>query len=258
MSVAAGKTRPRAERPAPLQANGRKRGSKVAEEIARDILRKICEGGLKAGSQLPSEAQMVAEYGVGRGSFREALRILETHGLIRIKAGPGGGPVVIGPTTQDFGRMATIFFQSGAMTFRELIDARLLIEPVMARLAAQRRDPELIAQLLGQKTELDNDRVYLKSSADFHRLIGSMSGNRILNLFVHAIADVFHDRVVGMLFPPEKRGDVIRDHEAIARAIAKGDGTRAEKLMRAHMEDYARYVETRYPALMDEVIEWRP
>lgn len=236
----------------------RKRHSKVADEIARDILRKICDGGLQAGSQLPSEAIMVAEYGVGRGSFREALRILETHGIIRIKAGPGGGPVVVGPTTQDFGRMASIFFQSGAMTYRELIDARLLIEPVMARLAAERRDGELNAQLLHAKTSTEDDRVYLKTSTDFHRQIGSMSGNRILNLLVHAIADVFHERIAGMLFPPEKRGDVVRDHDAIAQAIADGDGERAERLMREHMLEYARYVEARYPALMDEAIAWQP
>lgn len=235
-----------------------KRHSKVAEEIARDILRKICDGGLQPGSQLPSEAVMVSEYGVGRGSFREALRILETHGIIRIKAGPGGGPVVAGPTTQDFARMASIFFQAGAMTYRELIDARLLIEPVMARLAAERRNAELNAKLLGAETSTDDDRAYLKSSTEFHRQIGSMSGNRILNLLVHAIADVFHERIFGMLFPPEKRGDVVRDHEAIAQAIAEGDGERAEQLMRAHMLEYAQYVEARYPALMDEAIAWRP
>jgi DNA-binding FadR family transcriptional regulator len=144
------------------------------------------------------------------------------------------------------------------MTYRELIDARLLIEPMMARLAAQRRDPELIKKLTAMKTRVEDDRAYLTSSTDFHRQIGSMSGNRILNLFVHAIADVFHERVFGMLFPPERRADVVKDHEAIAKAIVKGDGDRAERLMRDHMLEYARYVEERYPALMDEIIEWNP
>ncbi len=72
-----------------------KRGSKVAEAVARDILAGICNGGLVPGSQLPSEAQMLADYSIGRGSLREALRILEVHGIIRIKAGPSSGSLVV-------------------------------------------------------------------------------------------------------------------------------------------------------------------
>ena len=69
--------------------------------------------------------------------------------------------------------------------------------------------------------------------------------------------DIFHNRVSGMLFPPEKRGDVVDAHDGIAEAIAAGDGDRAEKLMREHMEDYARYVAARHPALIDEVVAWQ-
>jgi DNA-binding FadR family transcriptional regulator len=83
-----------------------------------------------------------------------------------------------------------------------------------------------------------------------------MSENRILNLISHAMEDIFHERVVGMLFPPERRGDVVDAHKAIARAISTGNGDLAEALMRDHMTDYARYVEERHPALMDEVVSW--
>jgi GntR family transcriptional repressor for pyruvate dehydrogenase complex len=233
-----------------------KRGSKVAEAVARDILARICESGLIPGSQLPSEAQMLSDYAVGRGSLREGLRILEVHGIIRIKAGPGGGPVVVGTTTHDFGRMMTMFIQAGGMTFREVIDARLVLEPIMARLAAERRNPELVAKLIALRTATDSDQAYLRTSEDFHRLVASMSQNRILNLISHAMEDIFHERVVGMLFPSEKRGDVVDAHKAIARAIAAGNGELAEALMREHMTDYARYVEQRHPALMDEIVSW--
>ena len=233
-----------------------KRGSKIAEAVAREILTRICEEKLAPGSQLPGEAQMLADYDVGRGSLREALRILEVHGIIKIKAGPGGGPIVIGTTTNDFGRMATMFFQAGGMTFREIIDARLVLEPLMARLAAERRQQETLDLLSETRTETGSDQAYLKTSESFHRLVASMSGNRILNLISHAMEDIFHARVSGMLFPPERRGDVVDAHDQIADAIAKGDAARAERLMRDHMVDYARYVEARHPALMDEVVAW--
>jgi DNA-binding FadR family transcriptional regulator len=233
-----------------------RRGSKLSEAIARDILAQISAGGFAVGSQLPSETQMLADYSIGRATLREALRLLEVHGIIRIKSGPGGGPVVMGPTPHDFGRMATLFFKAGGMTFREIIEARLFLEPLIARLAAQRQNPELVAELLGLETETGNDEAYLKSSASFHWQVGSMSGNRILNLIAHALEEIFHDRVKGMLFPPEKRGDVVNAHDEIAQAIAAGNADRAEEAMRRHMLDYVHYVEQRYPALVDEVIEW--
>ncbi|PAL21482.1 GntR family transcriptional regulator [Sphingopyxis sp. GW247-27LB] len=239
-----------------IMTTNKKRGSKIAEAVAREILTQICEGGLKPGNQLPGEAQMLEDFDVGRGSLREALRILEIHGIIRIKAGPGGGPVVVGTTTGDFGRMATMFFQAGGMTFREVIDARLVLEPMMARLAAERRPVKMLQQLSETKTETGDDSAYLRSSETFHRMVASMSGNRILNLISHAMEDIFHDRVSGLLFPPERRGDVVDAHDNIADAISAGDGARAERLMREHMVDYARYVEARHPALMDEIVLW--
>jgi GntR family transcriptional repressor for pyruvate dehydrogenase complex len=233
------------------------RDSKVSETVAREIARRIGAARLKPGTQLESEAQMLATYGVARASLREALRILEVNGLVTIKAGPGGGPVVAGVSTRDFGRMSTLYFQAGNMTFRELIESRIVMEPVMARLAAERSDPKLIERLLGLTTVLESDEAYLHTSAEFHRLVASMSDNRILNLFSHSLEDIFHDRVSGMLFPASRREKVVEVHAAIARAIARGEAAKAERLMRDHMLEYAKYVERRYPKLMDEVVDGR-
>lgn len=238
-----------------------KRGAKLANTIAQDIVRRIQEEDLAPGTQLPSEAQMVADYGVGRASLREALRILEFHGLISIRSGPGGGPVVGGVNTEDFGRMSTLYFQAGRMTFRELMEARLILEPVLARMAAERRDPELLDQLLEagahRGSSPRDDGVYLESSRDFHRLLAQMAGNSILYLFSHSLQDILHDRVRSMLFPVSRRREVFDAHAAIAQAVADGDPGRAEEFMREHMTQYAKYVKRRYPALWNEVVDWR-
>jgi DNA-binding FadR family transcriptional regulator len=60
-----------------------------------------------------------------------------------------------------------------------------------------------------------------------------------------------------MLFPVSRRGDVVAAHQAIARAIARGQAANAERLMRDHMIEYANYVKQRHPALWDEVVDWR-
>jgi DNA-binding FadR family transcriptional regulator len=229
--------------------------------VARDIVRQMAADKMPSGSTLPSEAQMLAQYDVGRASLREALRVLEVHGLISIKPGPRGGPIVSGVNGRDFGRMATLYFQVGKATFRELTEARLVMEPVMARLAAGRRDPEHLAELErvleeGRSLALAVDDLYLRSTRDFHSVIAGMSGNRILDLFGRALKEIFTDRVSGLLFPASRRQQVREVHEAIAKAIFKGEASRAERLMREHMEEFAAFVEQRHPGLMSEVVDW--
>src|ERR1700736_6208529 len=117
---------------------GMERAEKIPEILARHILKEITQKGLAAGDRLPSEAEMLAQFGAGRASLREALRILEIHGIIRIKPGPHGGPRVTDLTPSDFGQTMTVYLQRSGATLQAIIEARLVIEPMMVRLAAQR------------------------------------------------------------------------------------------------------------------------
>ncbi|MFI0773452.1 FadR/GntR family transcriptional regulator [Streptomyces sp. NPDC021212] len=236
-----------------------KRGAKVAEALAQEIVHDIVKRKLPPGTLLPSEAQMIEDYGVGRGSLREALRILEVHGLITMKPGRNGGPMVIEVRTRDYGRMSTLFYHLGGVTFSELLEARLVMEATMARLAAERNAPELGEQLAEscEKSVVDDDDEYFAATHDFHRKVSSMSGNPILNLVSMSLEDIFHDQVSGFLFPPDRREDVQATHAAIARAIAKGQAATAERLMRQHMQEYGDYVRRRHPHLVDQVVNWR-
>jgi GntR family transcriptional repressor for pyruvate dehydrogenase complex len=237
-----------------------RRADKVSEVVARAIVHDIVTRGLKQGDTLPSEAVMLARFQVGRASLREALRILEVHGLITIKPGPGGGPIVAAPTSRSFGRIATLFFQLDGATFRELVEARSLLEPMMARIAAERQSPETIAALRenvqeGKRQEGD-DRA-TRVGTDFHGLMAGASGNRVLDLMSRAIKDVFYERVTSSLWPVEERPRIHLEHEAIVKAIEKGDGRAAERLMRRHMEELVERCEERLPGMLDEIVDWR-
>ncbi|UOY03616.1 FadR/GntR family transcriptional regulator [Blastococcus sp. PRF04-17] len=234
-----------------------RRGAKVAEALALEIVNRIVSENLRPGTLLPPEAQMVEEYGVGRSSLREALHVLEVHGVITMKHGRNGGPMVIEVGTRDYGRMSTLFFHLRGITFAELIDARLVLEPVMARLAAQRRATELIGTLPDPtSTEVADDAAYLEASAPFHRAVASMSGNPLLDLYSVSLEDIFLEHVGEALSPPEKREHVLEVHRAIADAIASGDADVAERTMRDHMQEYANWVRDRHPELMPRVINW--
>jgi DNA-binding FadR family transcriptional regulator len=246
---------------APGAALGARRAEKVSEVVARSIVQDIAARGLTPGTMLPPESVMLERYRVGRASLREGLRILEIQGMITIKPGPGGGPVVAAASSYDFGRMATLHYHGIGATFRELVEARMVIEPMMAALAAERRDPALLAELRrvsdATGAGVADDFAYAAGAADFHGTIAGASGNRILDLFGRSLKDVYTERVSGMIFPIEARQRVYNEHEAIVKAIEAGDARKAEKLMRQHMEEFLRYTVERYPGLLDEVVDWR-
>jgi len=237
-----------------------RRTEKVSEVIARRIVNDIVAAGLKRGAMLPPESQMLERFKVGRASLREALRILEVHGLITIKSGPGGGPIVADPDSRNFGRMATMYFEMAGATFRDLVEARLILEPMMARTAAIRQNPQVIAGLRGlvdDAGEVLEDPLYGQAASEFHGAISSASGNPILDLMARAIKEVYHERVSGMLFEPDYRRQLQEDHRGVVDAIESGDPEKAEMRMRVHMEEFAQKVAERYPGMLDEVVDWR-
>jgi DNA-binding FadR family transcriptional regulator len=237
------------------------RSDKVSERIAREILSDIVNTEMPVGAVLPSESLMLERYKVGRASLREALRILEVHDLIRVKPGPGGGPVVGSVTDAAFGRTSTFFFQATRATLADLIEARATIEPLMARIAAERvtaegkealrdavSDGKDAKDLPGPKWGL--------ASARFHTTIGRITGNRILELHTGSLAQIQHERL-RPIFPVGDRGSVLKVHDRIAAAILARDGVEAERLMHRHMQQLTTRLREAFPGLLEEIVEWR-
>lgn len=249
--------------PAPGEPTRHRRPEKLAESVARDIVQDIVTRDLTPGSMLPSEVEMVERYGVGRASVREALRVLEVQGLVTIRPGRGGGPMVAATDAKDFARTTSLHFQSARATFRELIEARLALEPMMAGLAATRRDPDTVSALqnaVGLTKEAmvgeDSDS-YIRGATAFHDVVSGVSGNRILDLVGTSLKIIYADRVVRYVYPPSHRHMVADSHEEIAEAIIKGRSRIAEELMREHMIEYTAQLEQRFPELFDEIVDWR-
>src|SRR5579863_6955728 len=158
------------------------RSSKISETIARDILDDIVVRKLLPGTMLSSEAVMLDRYGVGRASLREALRLLEIYGLIKIKPGPRGGPVVAEVTSSDLGRSATFYFHAVGATFADLLSARLAIEPMMAGLAASNLSAEGAEEIQRALVAHERDATrpassWGRTSAGLHVIVNGLSGN---------------------------------------------------------------------------------
>lgn len=246
---------------AEIPARRATRRNKLANNVAQSMLRDIRRRGLSAGDQLPKEADMLGEYGVGRGTLREALRVLETCGLIVVKPGPRGGPVVQSVHPEDFGRVASLFFQFAEVTYREVVEARLILEPTAVRLAAQRQKQSAAARELVRLAEdgpsAPDEESYLHVTADFHASVIALGGNSLVTLVCQSLGEIYRDRMQGVLFPKNRQSGVHAVHADIARAVLAGDDRRAETLMAEHMEEYKRYVVKKHPALLDEVVVWQ-
>jgi GntR family transcriptional regulator, transcriptional repressor for pyruvate dehydrogenase complex len=236
-----------------------RRSEKVAESVARDIVRDAT--GLPPGSILPSESSMLQRYDVSRGSLREALRILEVQGLIVLKPGPGGGPVLVGPDSRDLGRTETLFFHLLGARYKDLLVAMVQLEPMIARMAAELPGHEQLDRLRPFVDEplpsAEDTEGYRIHSDDFHRAIPEMCGNPVLALLVQSLRDILRDRIGPVVFTDKaEREEIVQIHAAVAKAVLNGRGARAEKLMRDHMERFSEVVLESKAGLVNEIVDW--
>ena len=120
------------------------RSLKASESVARDIVDDIVVRRLREGDGLPPESAMLQQYGVSRETLREGLRLLEVQGLISIRRGPGGGPIVGAVDPANLGRTSTLYYHLAGATYAELFEAWVVCERIIAELAAANPDRDAV------------------------------------------------------------------------------------------------------------------
>jgi DNA-binding FadR family transcriptional regulator len=236
------------------------RAAKTSERIAAALVADIVAGGLKPGDRLPNEAAMVERFQVGRGSLREALRILEVHGLISLRSGPGGGPVIVAVQPRDVSRTFSLYLHLKGATILELTEARMFLEPMTARLAAEQRNPESLKRLQEavdyEGSIAPGDSRYIFAANNFHYVLATMTGNRVLDLLATALKELYTTRVVqGGLVNDLDQEDLRREHREMANAILRGHASAAERLARQHTENYMVKI-GHIPGFAESTITW--
>src|SRR6266487_6303436 len=108
------------------------RPPKAAMMIAQRIVRDIVRSGMTPSDLLPPERVMLETYETGRGTLREALRLLEFQGVIALKPGPGGGPILMNPAAAHLASTLQLLMQLNQAPYRTLIEARAVLEPVLS------------------------------------------------------------------------------------------------------------------------------
>lgn len=244
-----------------VPASEGKGSPKVSRIVAHKILDEIVTEKIPAGTRLALESEMLEQYGVARGTLREALRILETHGLIRMKTGTNGGPIVEDIGTTQFGRSTTFFYRATGCTLRDLLGARLVIEPAMAREAARSVDARAAERMRSTleaakvAEDCDGDE-WSEANNEFHNLIVGLSGNHVLDLLARSIVAVVTSMVESHYAESQDRHAVRRIHARIAEAIIAGNPDEAERLAYRHVKGIAEEIERQAPDLLDRQVDW--
>jgi GntR family transcriptional regulator, transcriptional repressor for pyruvate dehydrogenase complex len=231
---------------------------RMAELVASSLRRRIIGGELGDGAELPREAELLAEFGVSRPSLREALRILETEGLIRIRRGKVGGGVVQVPTAQSTAYHLGLTLQSRGATLRDIAQARVVLEPACAGLAAgqdARARKALVVRLnaLIDENELcvGESYAFTEKALEFHAAVVELCGNTTVALLAGVVEAVWSSQerhwaqrvASGGEYPDSKyQKEVILAHRAVVEAIAQGDVDTATRLMRGHLGKSQPYV----------------
>src|SRR5271165_5953294 len=133
-----------------------RRQAKTAETVAAAIVRDVVSRNLNPGDMLPSEAAMLARFRVSRASLREALRLLEVQELIRLKPGPGGGPIVSAVDPRNLAKITMLYLYLGGATYQELFEAQQVLAQNDAERAARNPDRELVR--MAMKPFLQDDQ----------------------------------------------------------------------------------------------------
>lgn len=217
------------------------RPPRVSEEVAEQIKQAILQGHFKAGEKLPPERQLADEFEVSRVAVREALRVLENSGFIVTRQGATGGAFVTELTLENMSKAFSDLFLVGKFSIPELCDARLLLEPEIARMAAENITPAYANKLKKALEREGNPITSLSEDLDtktaVHVLLMEMCGNRLFRALDQLLIGITR-HVVEAVGPDPHAMHPAGMHRPIVEAVIAGDPRQAADEMRKHAIEF--------------------
>ena len=211
----------------------------LSEAIACEIL----EGRIRPGEQLPTEHGLAEQFGVNRSTVREGTRLLEETGMVRRE---GGKRLVVARPSYDalanhMGRAMVLH----EVTFRELWEAMMAIEPATAELAARNLEPEIAEQLRENLRRTEATLIAGQSvvvlDIEFHALVARAASNRALLMAREPLGLLFYPAFEAVLSTVSTAGKrLLTAHKTIFDALNAGDAAKARDWMEKHIVDFKR------------------
>ena len=215
---------------------------KVEEQLREAILQKI----YNPGDRLPSELELVDIFGVSRSGIREALRILAGQGLVDIQ-GRNGAYVAEFDSSQAVKPFASLILQKcGNQALLHLIQARRMLEPANARMAALNRSEQDIRDLEENYASMsgavgDTERI-IQLDIKFHTMLANASGNPIVPIIMEPIFLLLPKLIATNFTLQSHRHISMAQHEQILERVVSADPEGAYRAMLEHMQTAENHV----------------
>lgn len=220
---------------------------KAAELVAGKVRTQIVRGELSEGDALPTEGELMKEFGVSRPTLREALRVLESQSLISVHRGSRGGARVRVPQLSVAADYAGLLLQMSDATVNEVLETRLMLEVGAVRMLAEKRSKAGLADaraaLAAEAEGLDDLDAFREAAASIHRTLVRATGNKSLILLYGMLEDIATRHTAAAIASqkdhPRKRSSWRQKshqvHSDLIDLVEAGDADGAERLWRAHV-----------------------
>jgi GntR family transcriptional repressor for pyruvate dehydrogenase complex len=218
---------------------------KTYKLVADQLLELIAAGRLRPGDPVPPERELVENYSVGRSSVREALRMLESRGLIEAR---GNGTFTVSHARNTLNQSLELLLSVAEADLHELFEIRRILEGECAALAAaRRREPDLVrmrAAIAEMESGIGSEDEYIAADLEFHLTIAEATGNRVAAHLMHALRDQLH-RALGTVYQiPHSAERSLAQHREIIEAIGARRPDEARASMQAHIGRVEREIDT--------------
>ena len=226
--------------------------SRAYQDVVDQIQEAIMDGTLKPGHQLPAERELKEQFGVSRGTLREALRVLEQKGLIEIRIGMAGGSIVREVHSETLSENLALLIRNRAVSLQDLAEFREGMEGGVAALAARRitdLDREKLQGLLGEaegylKKGRNSWDAFVRTDEQIHLALARMSGNQLFIAVLTSVYQNIHSYYENYL-PWNKAlmQENFTDLYNIVTAVSAADEERAREIAQGHVRRFNAYME---------------
>ncbi|WP_433496400.1 FadR/GntR family transcriptional regulator [Sphaerimonospora sp. CA-214678] len=242
----------------PEPGAGSVRRPKLSLEVARQIVQTMSEAGMGPGDRYYPEAEAMRRHGVGRGTYREALRFLEHQGLIVMRPGPNGGPEIVQPDWRNLASTIALLLQFAGAPLHSVLDVKTVIEPGLAELAARHATDEELAMMAADLDEIEDGlgsyRAFAEAYERYWLRLAAAGHNELLAFLSPALRAIVNS---GGYVPDEPhRAEVLARLRDVHAAVAARDPGRARETMRELQEELGRRLRQGYPRQTAQVIAW--
>lgn len=219
------------------------KSNKISEHIIEQIRKAIFEGQLKPGDRLPPERELMRNFKVSKATLREALRSLEVLGFLEIRKGASGGPFVTEVDMKKAKESFANFLLFKNLSLKDLSEVRLILEPYIAEKAASAITEEDLKRLEKLNKECDyvlKNNIPIesrKNEIEFHRIIGSVTGNPILMFVLDFVENLLIDTKEILQPGKEFSRKVLNSHKRIYKALLEKNSKKVREEMVKHIKE---------------------